>query len=250
LIRKLIEHQVRLSYRFDALLPQSVQIDGNLDFLADLVPRHLTPGSVVCDVGGGKNPTVDRDTKRARQLTTIGIDIDQRELDSAPAGTYDQAICADISQYRGRGDADLVICQALLEHVPNTEGAVAAIATLLKPGGRALLFVPSRNAVFARLNLLVPQEWKRRILHGVFPHMRRDHGFPAFYHGCTPAQMETMARQCGLEVEERRRYFQSDYFRFCLPLHAIWRLWVLLFRLVAGKQVAAETFSLVLRKAA
>jgi hypothetical protein len=56
-----------------------------------------------------------------------------------------------------------------------------------------------------------------------------------------------MAAQQGLVKEDCRLYFQSDYFRFCFPLHAAWRLWILLFRMFAGQQ-AAETFTLVLRK--
>ena len=50
-----------------------------------------------------------------------------------------------------------------------------------------------------------------------------------------------------LATEVKRVYFQSDYFRFLFPLHAMWRLWTVLFRAIAGPQ-AAETFSLVLRK--
>ena len=102
--------------------------------------------------------------------------------------------------------------------------------------------------MYARLNLLLPQELKQRILFTVFPHTRRDQGFPAFYDRCTPAGFDRMSRRHGLATELRRIYFQSDYFRFFFPLHAAWRLWTLCFRRIAGAQ-AAETFTLVLRKA-
>jgi 2-polyprenyl-6-hydroxyphenyl methylase/3-demethylubiquinone-9 3-methyltransferase len=118
---------------------------------------------------------------------------------------------------------------------------------MLKPGGRAVLFVPSRNAVYARLNLMLPERLKRRILFAIYPEMTRDHGFPAFYDGCTPAGFSAMAQSNGLECENRSLYFQSDYFRFCLPLHVLWRVWVAAFRAWAGPE-AAETFTLVLRK--
>ena len=32
-------------------------------------------------------------------------------------------ICADITRFKGGGDADLIICQAVLEHVKDVEGA-------------------------------------------------------------------------------------------------------------------------------
>ena len=87
-----------------------------------------------------------RDVKERLGLRGTGLDIDADELARAPAGTYDETICADITEYEGKGQADLVICQAVLEHVANTEQALRSIASCLKRGGVALLFVPSRNA--------------------------------------------------------------------------------------------------------
>ena len=247
LFRKLIASQIRLTRKIDELLPSQHRIDGNADFIDRLVPEYTPAGAVVYDVGGGKNPLIGAECKAQLGLKIIGLDIDAGELAAAPPGRYDHTICADIVGYRGAGGADVVICQALLEHVPDTEQSLEAIASILKPGGRALLFVPSRNAVYARINLILPQKLKERILFGIYPHMRRSQGFPARYDRCTPAGLEALALRQGLRAVERRVYFQSDYFRFCFPIHALWRLWVLLFRSLAGDQ-AAETFSLVLRK--
>jgi 2-polyprenyl-6-hydroxyphenyl methylase/3-demethylubiquinone-9 3-methyltransferase len=247
LFRKAIAGQILLTQRIDAWLPSQLRIDGNADFVNRVVPRATSSGAVVYDVGGGKNPLIDTQRKSQLGLRIIGLDVDPGELAAAPPGCYDQTICADIVSYRGCGDADLVICQALLEHVRDTGEALEAIATILKPGGKALLFVPSRNAVYARMNLLLPQKLKERILFWIYPERRRNQGFPAYYDRCTPAALEALARRKGLRAVERHFYFQSDYFRFCFPLHALWRCWVLLFRHLAGDQ-AAETFSLVLRK--
>src|SRR5262249_9719381 len=74
--------------------------------------------------------------------------------------------------YRGSSEADLVICQAVLEHVADTGSAMSCIASMLKPGGVALLFIPSRNAAFARLNLALPSGFKRALLHGLYPSTR------------------------------------------------------------------------------
>ena len=114
--RRLIDFQTRLAGRFDRLLPQDLRVDGNRDFLDALVPEHLEPGSVVYDVGGGKNPVIGSERKAALGLTVVGLDIDDDELSAAPKGLYDRTVAADITNYRGQGDADLVICQALLEH--------------------------------------------------------------------------------------------------------------------------------------
>jgi SAM-dependent methyltransferase len=157
-------------------------------------------------------------------------------------------IAADLCQYRGDGTADLVICMATLEHVPDAAGAIRAIASCLRPGGRACLFMPSRNAVFARLNLILPQRLKERLLFNLIPEKAAGHdGFPAFYNACTPRQMIDLARSAGLEPETRELYWISSYFMILTPVFVIWRVWQGLFWLIARDQ-AAETFALVLRK--
>ena len=106
----------------------------------------------VWDVGGGKFPFVDAKTKEILCIHSVGLDISAEELAAAAPGTYDETFVADITHFAGRGTADLIICQAVLEHVHDTAAALRALETILKPGGLALLFVPARNSWFARLN--------------------------------------------------------------------------------------------------
>jgi SAM-dependent methyltransferase len=246
-LRHLIESQSSLTWRFDRLLPAEFQVDGNQHFLNQLVPLYLHHGALIYDVGGGRNPAIARQFKDELGLRIIGLDIDGGELAAAPSASYDETIRADIARYRGQGEADLVICQSLLEHLQDPDPALAAISSILRPGGRSLVFVPCRNAVYARLNLILPERIKRRILYGIFPEMREDHGFPAYYKRCTPANLVALGESHGLFLESSQLYFLSNYFRFCLPLHALWRAWLLMFRWMAGAE-AAETFTMVFRK--
>jgi SAM-dependent methyltransferase len=239
--------QQNLSKSFDRLLPIEYQVDGNRDFLDHGIEPYLKHGSVVYDVGGGKNPVIGLGMKRRLALRLVGLDIDRDELAASPLGVYDEKICVDVTQYHGQADADLVVCQALLEHVRDSQAALTAIASILKPGGTALIFLPSRNAVFARINLFLPQQLKRTILHTVFPSTIRDQGFPAYYDHCTPADFRRLAANSGLVVDVCKVYFRSSYFTFFFPLYFAWRIWMLIFRLFKGEQ-AAETFSLALRK--
>lgn len=246
-LTRFTQSQQHLSKSFDRLLPAEYRVDGNRDFIDNWIDPYLKDGSVVYDVGGGKNPFVVLEQKQRRGLCVVGLDIDGNELAASPSGVYDKTICADITQYHGQGQADLVVCQSLLEHVKNTQAAIGGIASILKPGGTALIFLPSRNAVFARINLMLPQQWKRKILYAVFPSTKPDQGFPAYYDHCTPADFRRLAANSGLAVDVCRVYFRSSYFMFFFPLHLTWRIWQLIFRLFAGEQ-GAETFSLVLRK--
>lgn len=247
LLNRVIQQQRRWSAAIERLLPVALRCDGYMEFGARVVPAYLYENALVFDFGGGKQPTVDRATKANFKLNLVGIDIDPKELARAPEGTYDSIITADIATYRGDGQADIVICRALLEHISDVSGAFLAISTALRPGGRALIFVPSRNAVFARFNLILPERLKRVVLFALFPEAERGQGFAAFYDRCTPKQMEKLAIASGLRVEARHLYWYSGYFTFLVPLHLIWRAWSFIFKALAPVQ-SAETFTMVLVK--
>lgn len=162
---------------------------------------------------------------------------------------YDRTITADIAEYRGEADADLIICQAVFEHVKDVDSATKALATTLKPGGTALLFVPCRNALFARLNLLIPEQMKRKLLFTLYPRMSQYQGFPSFYDNCTPPALSGLARKHGLEVVEVKTSWISAYFEAFFPAYVVWRIWMIVARTL-GLNDFCETFSLVLRKPA
>jgi SAM-dependent methyltransferase len=246
MLQSIIRSQRYLSRRFDALLPERFTIDGNQDFFK-VAPLLLKPGMNVWDIGGGKQPLIGRELKERLGLRIAGLDISGDELAAAPEGIYDKTIVTDLCTFRGPGDADLVICQAVLEHVPDVAAAFQGISSILKPGGTAVLFTPSRNAAFARLNLLLPQRLKERLLFAFYPEAAGHQGFPAYYNRCTPRQFRRMAEAVGLSIVEQKLYYQSAYFTFAFPIHLIWRMWVLLFASVAPAS-AVESFILILVK--
>ncbi len=247
-IRNFIELNRSLCRKFDSwIIPKKFRVDGNRDFIDSFAKKFLKRGLEVYDVGGGKNPYINKETKDHLSLRVVGLDIDAAELSQAEDGLYDETVCADITCFLGRRSADLIICQALLEHVRDVDGAFSSIVSILKPGGKAIIFVPSRNAVFARLNLILPEKIKRWILFNIFPQARSSQGFPSYYDRCTPSDFRALAGRYGLRSVDSRCYYQSAYFSFFFPMHLTWRLWVLLFWMVRGEQ-AAETFSMAFVK--
>jgi SAM-dependent methyltransferase len=246
-IRALINSQIALSSAFDLLLPRSFRIDGAKDFKHRIVPLHFRPSLVIYDIGGGARPCVASETKRHLGLRLVGVDIGREELAKAPPGIYDQMVVADITRYQEKQAADLVVCKSTLEHVRNTEAALTTMAELLKPGGMLLVFTPCRNAMFARLNRLLPERFKRRLL-SFFMSDKADHlGFPAFYDRCTPRDFRRFVARQGLELVELRPYYMSTYFSVVFPVYVLWRIWIVASRLLAGEN-AAETFALLARK--
>lgn len=243
-VRAFVDWQRSLSEKFDKLFPEKFRRVGILDFEGEVLPLHLVEKVTIYDVGGGSRPCLTLEQKKALGIRLVGVDISAEELDKAPAGVYDEIVVADITKYRGRGDADLIVCRATLEHVRNTDGAFACLASILKPGGQLLLVVPSRNAIFARINLILPEKVKRAILFSIFPHKALGHdGFPAFYNQCTPRDFRRLADRHGMDVEFLKPYYYSSYFSFFIPFFILWRLWVVAFAALCGEQ-AAEVFSM------
>lgn len=250
LLRRFLNANIAASRWFDRkFLPDYFAIHGNRAFKDDVAAPYVAQQNItIYDMGGGSRPYISPADKQKNNHTIIGLDIDKDELEAAPNGSYDKILATDLTQYIGHGDADLIICQAALEHVPDNTGSFRALATTLKPDGVACIFTPSRNAIFARLNMILPQQLKQKILFTLFPHKAEGHdGFKAYYNQCTPKQFRALAKENGLDVIELRPFFKSSYFEIFYPLYILWRLWILGFKAIAGEN-AAETFTVVLKK--
>ncbi|WP_175265818.1 class I SAM-dependent methyltransferase [Methanothrix thermoacetophila] len=151
------------------MLPAKYRIEGYQDVLHSVIPKYVRDDWVVYDIGGGKNPYVTIDMKSKLNLHIIGVDINENELNTAPLGVYDKKIVADITKYEGTCDGDLAVCLAVLEHVQNVEAALRGINSCLKRGGLCVIFVPSKNAIYAKINRILPQDLKKKILFSIFP---------------------------------------------------------------------------------
>jgi SAM-dependent methyltransferase len=246
--RMFIDLNKRASRWLERVLPAGITTDGYRDFNSNFAHRYISGGRIL-DVGGGKQPFFTPEHKERIGAYVIGLDISADELKRAPVGAYDETIVADICRYHGAANANNVVCQSLLEHVPDLRAAIYGMASILKPEGQVVAFIPCRNAVFARLNLILPEHWKQKILFFFYPEMRRAHGFPAYYNQCTPACVESICKDAGLRLVEMRRYYCSTYFHFFFPLQLLWRLWSLLVY-NSGLGECCETFSFVAVKAA
>jgi 2-polyprenyl-6-hydroxyphenyl methylase/3-demethylubiquinone-9 3-methyltransferase len=246
-IKTVLDLNVRASRAFDRMLPSDMSVDGSRYFRDKFVRPIVRPGAAVCDVGSGRFPFFDVAEKKALGITVIGLDLHSSELEAAPPESYDQKIITDITCYSGSADADVVISHAVLEHVRDTRAALRAISTITRHGGSIALFVPSRNAAFARLNLILPDKIKQHLLKYLQPNQVAGGGWPAFYDMCTPKDFRLVAATLGLKVVEIRPFFMSTYFSVFFPLWVVWRLWLLCFRLLSGEN-SAETFCIHLLK--
>jgi SAM-dependent methyltransferase len=245
--RRFVAINCAVSRWLDRFVPPALQVDGNRHFKEVFARKYFEVGQLIYDIGGGKQPFLSVVEKSQLRSQVVGLDISAGELSRAPTGAYDTTLVADIRSFVGKQNADLVICQALLEHVPDVDAALTSVASILKPGGTLLLFVPCRNAAFARLNLMLPERLKRRILFGVFPSARESQGFVSYYNACTPSQIASISKRRGMKQLEIRRYYMSGYFHFLVPLFVIWRLWTI--AIASRANDLCETFAMALQKA-
>ncbi len=247
-LQNFISLNTRLSGKCDKLFPQRYSTDGNYWFQQNILHLALSQGETVYDLGGGARPWVSAEQKSKLDLHITGLDISLDELKLAPEGSYDEIVATDLCSYEGNASADVVICQATLEHVPDNNGSIRAIASVLKPGGKAYIFAPCRNALFALVNRLLPQETKIRILNRLFPYTTDGHdGFEAPYDNCFPSRLEKIARENGMSVIRKETFWTSGYFKIFFPAYLFWRIYQSIARLLIGDD-ACETFILVLQK--
>ena len=217
-------------------------------FPSDYKPSKLfEEADQVIDIGGGKKPFVKAHNLTVGDKRYAGIDIDGAELAAAPPETYTETHVVDLTipQSALAGQFDLAICRNTLEHVKNNKVAVSTIISLLQPRGRAFIKLPCKKAAFARLNTILPNELKRRIMHAVFPKKLGD-GFPAYYDRCTPSELHSLLKEHDVVILSETRTYWSSYFSFFLPLHIIWRI-ITLFQIRCDPDYC-EAFAIVFEK--
>jgi hypothetical protein len=110
--RTLLRCQFVLCEIVDRLLPEQFRVDGHKHYLREFVWEFIRPGMMLYDIGGGKHPLVSIEQKRGLGLKVCGLDIDACELDSAPVSSYAEVVCADITDYEGKGERKFMACSA------------------------------------------------------------------------------------------------------------------------------------------
>ncbi len=121
------------------------------------------------------------------------------------------------------GELDLIVSSSVLEHLQDLEAFVRESARVLRPGGGFIHVFPSRYALFAILNRLVPHRLKRGALHYAHPGTTDTQGFPAYYDRCYDSAISELLRRNGFEIEAARAsyYGSSPYFSIFVPAFAL-----------------------------
>jgi SAM-dependent methyltransferase len=189
--------------------------------LRRLLADALSPGARVLDVGSGVEPTIHPE-ERPEGTHYVGLDVAQAELDAAPAGSYDESLVADLTQFRPELEEsfDLIVSFQVLEHVKPLDVAIENMRRYLKPGGTMVHKFSGGRSLFARLHRLVPFRlavWIETTLRSREPESM----FPTHYDRCNNADLERMTSGFS-KVTIIPQYTGALYLKFARPLQALY----------------------------
>jgi len=175
----------RIEEEFHAALEESLAPRGP-DVLYDLVARLGLPrGASAIDAGCGEGLHAQRLTELG--FDVLGVDPVPRHIElaheNAPAARFVLGRLEELPA--GDGSADLVWCRDMLALVPDLDAALAELARVLRPGGRAIVY-----SMFAT-ERLEPAEsasfWSATVV-------------PS---STDPARVEAAMERAGLHIDER-----------------------------------------------
>ena len=121
--------------------------------------RRLAPRRVI-DVGCEDGWLAEAYAEAVEDL--VLVDLDPATLTGCPlaarpgvrTAVADATSEAELDAVLERGEADVVVLSALLEHLPQPRRALAALRPFLAPGGRFVVYVPADRPILAAKQIL------------------------------------------------------------------------------------------------
>ena len=149
-----------------------------------LVHGALRPGISILDVGAGRRPTIAVGGRPAG-VTYVGLDASGEQLETSPAGSYDETVVTDASRPLPAlvGRFDLIVAWQVLEHFRELRPAAQAFHSYTRDDGWFVACLSGRHAAFAVANRLLPDQLGARLV----SRLRRrplDEVFTAHYDLC------------------------------------------------------------------
>lgn len=158
--------------------------------------RHLTPSSVVLDLGAGAGIVAAMDF-RGHAGRICGIDLDPRVVENP---FLDEGVVTDgASIPYDDATFDVVFSDNVLEHLADPVSVFREVARVLKPGGRYLFKTPNRTHYMPLISRFTPHRFHR--------YVNRKRGrasedtFPTHYRANSRADIARIAAASGFAVE-------------------------------------------------
>ena len=177
-----------------------------------LVAKHLTPESVVLDLGCGRAGGMERHWRKAR--LAVGVDPDLASLAARHDGMGVLQAGGETLPFAD-GTFDIVVSVWVLEHLTRPERVFAEVNRVLKPLGHFIFLTPNAlNPLVMgnRVGQLAP--WlQKQLVSNVYG---RDGGdtFAVRYRANTTPKIREMARETGFAVAALKVIADPTYVAF------------------------------------
>jgi 2-polyprenyl-6-hydroxyphenyl methylase/3-demethylubiquinone-9 3-methyltransferase len=165
--------------------------------VAYVAERCRLAGSRVADVGCGGGLLAESLAAAGARVTAIDLApamIQVARLHARAGGLEIDYRCEPVEALAASEPAgfDVVTCMEMLEHVPEPAGTVAALARLLRPGGRLFVSTLNRNLRSFLVAIVGAEYVARMIAPGTHEYERL----------IRPAELARWARAAGLELQD------------------------------------------------
>lgn len=179
-------------------------VDGTLAFYTR-VQALLTPASVVVDFGCGRgaylaDPIPVRRAARilkGKAARVIGLDADPRAADNPCVDEFHLVVGENWPL--NDGSADMLVCDNVIEHLPNPAAFFSESRRVLKPGGVLAVRTPNAWNYVAIISRLVPNRAHVGLLAKIKPQTASQDIFPTLYRCNTLPALRKMLAAHGFE---------------------------------------------------
>jgi SAM-dependent methyltransferase len=182
-------------------------LDGTVAFYTR-VQALLEPGSVLVDFGCGRGAYGDDPLPYRRELRIFkGRAARVIGLDASPAGASNPFLDEFHPLQAGapwplpNDSADLLVCDNVLEHLPEPDAFFSQAWRVLRPGGVVCIRTPNRWNYIALISQLIPNRQHARVLSKAKASLREEDVFPTFYRcNSLPAMRSALQRHHFMSV--------------------------------------------------
>lgn len=206
------------------------------------ITKSLADNYTVLDVGGGRKCQFQEDRLKFKNVHVIALDPSEDELNYNNDVEEKIVFAMGTDQPSPLKDSsiDVVVSHMVLEHIRNNDLTMREVNRILKPGGTFISVMPSKFALFAMINRMLPSWLTNKVLFFFMPEEKGVKGFKAYYDRIYyPAIDKLLTRHGFSSTEYFFSYHQSEYFEAFVPCEIVSLLWDFLMYLFGVKPLCA-----------